>query len=106
MITLFLWISGITFYLIGVMVFINNETIEDIEIDEGGFLGMPVFDCTHRKATPKDARKSLIWPLFFLCGILKVMIYAINDVIYFIGLLFGLDYSKTKLYKFIDEKFF
>lgn len=100
-----LYISGIIFYVVGIILFIDNETVEDVTFHDGGFLGMGYTDCTHRKITSKDARKSIIWPIIFLYSLSKTVIWAINDIIYFIGLLFGLYYNKTRLYKFIDEKF-
>ncbi|MFW6046954.1 MAG: hypothetical protein ACOCP4_04120 [Candidatus Woesearchaeota archaeon] len=101
-----LYILGIIFYIYGIYIFINEKTVEDVEFHDGGFLGMGFTTCTHRNVTPKDVRESIFWPIILLYYILKWMIWFINDIIHFIGLIFGFYYNKTRLYKFIDEKFF
>jgi len=62
---------------------------------------------SHRGATTTDAWLSLIWPIFFLRRVLKIVLKAtvlvINDTLWLPCLLFGIQYKSTKMYRYIDQ---
>lgn len=92
-------------YLIGIGVYVSTETAEDFKYYDGGFLGLGYTTNSNRETTPKDVRLGLIWPILFIISVIKMTIWLINDILYFILLIIGYDYRKTKIYNFIDKKF-
>ncbi len=101
----FILIIGIIFYIVGIITYIITFIEENVEFHDGGFLGMGYTTSDHRRMTPKDMRKGLIWPILFIIFFIKLLILLLNDIIYAIILIFGIDYSNTRIYKFIDNKF-
>ncbi len=100
------WIVSIVcflIYIVGVVIVANSETEENIKFHSGGFLGLGDFSSTHREMQPKDVWLGVIWPLlllvFFMQGIIGILNFSVNLV----GLIFGLHYSRTRLYKVIDS---
>jgi hypothetical protein len=100
------WIVSIVsffIYAIGVFIVVDSETEENIKFHKGGFLGLGDFSSTHREIQPKDVRLGLIWPLFLLIFFVKGIVWTLNSSVNFIGLIFGLHYGRTALYKMIDN---
>lgn len=106
--TIIFIIFGIIVYIIGIAASIDCDTVHNVKFHNGGFLGMGYTTEDHRKATSKDAWKSLIWPLllfwYFLSGILCIFF---TDIIYFPFLLIGKHewYKGTKFYQFMNKLF-
>jgi hypothetical protein len=90
-------------YIIFVIVNAYNETIENVTIHEGGFLGMGYTTHTSRELTPKDIRKGSLWPFFLLVFFAKGLVFLVNEPLKLFLLFFGFSYYKTELYKKIDS---
>lgn len=78
------YIIGIIIYGMGIFLYIDSKTIGS-------------------ELTPKEARMSLLWPIWFIIWLFKLCILSLNKLLSFILLLFNYDYEKTKLFKFIDK---
>ena len=73
--------AGIIIYLIGINFYVFEE------------LGI----------TPKLAGKSLLWPIFAIIYITRVIVWLLNSFLGNVLLSFGYKYNETKLYKIIDK---
>jgi hypothetical protein len=91
------------YFIIGLVVYIIFVIVNADEETEEGFLGLGDITHTHRELTPKDIRRSLIWPFLFLVCITKELAGGVNELLRLFLLIFGLYYNKTKLYKKIDN---
>lgn len=96
-------IVGFLIYVVGVFVVVDCETEENIKFHSGGFLGLGSLSSTHREMQPKDVRLGLIWPLLLLIFFVKGIIGILNLSVNLVGLVFGLHYSRTGLYKVINS---
>lgn len=102
---LWLYILSGVIYIIGILVYVDTETIKNVKLYKGGFLGMGYSTCGHRKVVPKDVRKGFLWPILLTLFFIKVPIWLINDSLSILLLTFNYDYKKSNLYKFINTKF-
>ena len=91
-------------YAVGIFVYLDAETMENVEVHEGGFLGLGYTTCDHRKTTTKDSWLSLLWPILITLWFCKATIWLLHDCLGFVFLLFGFDYRNTKAYKYINKK--
>ena|SRR3989304_7116042 len=93
----------IIIYLVGIVGYISTKTLDRVEFHEGGFLNMGYTISSNRDMTTKDAWLSLIWPVLFIFFIIKLSIWAGNELFIFPCILVGLKYKDTELYKKIDR---
>lgn len=66
-------------------------------------VGITVYMCGV-DGTVRNARKSLIWPIFATLYLAKVVGSIANDILCFLLLIFGYYYGDTKMYKYICRK--
>lgn len=88
---------GLLIYFLGILFFINDITVVGIKFHDNDTSEI------HREITTKDARLSLIWPVFLILFCLKIVLSIINQLLYFIFLLVGYKYYKTKLYLWVND---
>ena len=68
-------------YIIGIVIYVLCNTNDRCEL------------------TPRIARMSLIWPLIIIGPILSIILIMTNGVICYIGMIFGLKYTNSIVYK-------
>jgi hypothetical protein len=91
-------------YLIGIYASVDCDTMENVEHHDGGFLNMGYTTSSNRDATPKDIRLALIWPLRGLWWFIRTTLWLVNeDVIHYIGLIFGFNYRDTNICRKISR---
>lgn len=100
---IYIYIAGIVIYFVGICAYVSGETIKDTKFHEGGFLNMGYTTCSHRDATPKDIRMSLLWPILLTFWLVKASIWILNDLLAFVLLIFNYNYKESKIHKFIDK---
>ena len=103
---LFLIIIISFIYIMGILAYIDIETMENAKFHKGGFLGLGYITNSNRKINVKDSRMSLLWPALSVFWFVKTSLWIFHDCFSFIILLSGFDYKNTKMYKYIDKKLY
>lgn len=96
-------VSTVAIYIVGIAVYIDMRTTENVKVHDNGFLGLPYTTSSNRDTNSKDARVALLWPALALLFIIKAFIWILNDCVSYVSLIFGLRYKDTRLYRYIES---
>lgn len=95
-------IFGIIFYIAIIYIDVSNETTENVNFHDGGFLGLGFTTCDHRDATPQDVRRALIWPIRGFWWFTKTSIWIFAESIHGVLLIFNYRFRESNIYKKIE----
>ena len=88
------YIYFLLLYIFGIFVYIDVDR----------FLCMLCSTNSYKRFTGKNMRRSLAWPILLILWFVKFCVWVLNELLVFVLLIFDYDYSKSNVYKFIDDR--